>query len=317
MGAETAEKKEASAGVNLEQAKLDLERWRAEEDIKLRTAELEVKRKETSKAVWSSPLLIAVIGLVATLLASIVQNILQGNASRELERTQSEATRELEQRRFESSLIQKAVDTDDPDKAAQRLQLLLSLGFITDKDGKIASYVSHPETIPLQPEADTPREATPGRDRWAVKTGGDPDVGSVDTQHRVGVTVEELTQIPRPAEIPLQRFPNEYQNSRAAGVERTVYTVEAEIVAYKEEDDGDYHLEIRGQSGQAMVAEIPNPDPKFEDKLKPTRRIQKAIVRARITGIGFFDIVHGQLGMAPNGLELHPVIGIEFLNGDQ
>ena len=29
---------------------------------------------------------------------------------------------------------------------------------------------------------------------------------------------------------------------------------------------------------------------------------------AIITGVGFFDIKHGQTGIAPNGIELHPVL---------
>ena len=39
---------------------------------------------------------------------------------------------------------------------------------------------------------------------------------------------------------------------------------------------------------------------------KPTNR------RVVVRGIGFFDRLHGQTGMAPNGLELHPVVGITF-----
>jgi hypothetical protein len=31
-----------------------------------------------------------------------------------------------------------------------------------------------------------------------------------------------------------------------------------------------------------------------------------------LTGIGFFDFNHGQLGVAPNAIELHPVINIVF-----
>jgi hypothetical protein len=30
--------------------------------------------------------------------------------------------------------------------------------------------------------------------------------------------------------------------------------------------------------------------------------------RATIRGIGFFDFLHGQTGVAPNGIELHPVL---------
>jgi hypothetical protein len=29
---------------------------------------------------------------------------------------------------------------------------------------------------------------------------------------------------------------------------------------------------------------------------------------ATITGVGFFDAIHGQTGVAPNGVELHPVL---------
>ena len=30
---------------------------------------------------------------------------------------------------------------------------------------------------------------------------------------------------------------------------------------------------------------------------------------ATITGVGFFDFDHGQAGVAPNAIELHPVLG--------
>jgi hypothetical protein len=29
-----------------------------------------------------------------------------------------------------------------------------------------------------------------------------------------------------------------------------------------------------------------------------------------VTGIGFFDRVHGETGQAPNGIELHPVLDL-------
>jgi hypothetical protein len=33
-----------------------------------------------------------------------------------------------------------------------------------------------------------------------------------------------------------------------------------------------------------------------------------------VTGIGFFDRVHGETGQAPNGIELHPVLGLRFVD---
>ena len=44
----------------------------------------------------------------------------------------------------------------------------------------------------------------------------------------------------------------------------------------------------------------------FKTKVKPTA--------VRITGVGFFDKVHGQMGVSQlNGIELHPVLKVEFL----
>jgi hypothetical protein len=48
------------------------------------------------------------------------------------------------------------------------------------------------------------------------------------------------------------------------------------------------------------------PMPAFKAKVPSTP--------ARITGVGFFDRVHGQMGVAlSNGIELHPVLDIKRL----
>jgi len=31
-----------------------------------------------------------------------------------------------------------------------------------------------------------------------------------------------------------------------------------------------------------------------------------------VTGVAFFDVLHGQEGVAPNGIELHPILMIDF-----
>jgi hypothetical protein len=175
----------------------------------------------------------------------------------------------------------------------------------------------------------------PGKERWSVKTGTDADRDLVNLKKRVEATVEELVRMPRPHDMtPPEHSFSGYDNHRATGVETTVWTVEAEIYAYKEEDDGDYHLAIQGDKALTMIAEAPNPQPNFvspkspfatavaaarkvldkELKPAPTREYQKTRRRVQITGVGFFDRVHGQLGHAPSGVELHPILHIKFLD---
>jgi hypothetical protein len=180
----------------------------------------------------------------------------------------------------------------------------------------------------------------PGKERWPVKTGTDQDIHLVAQDKlngtagvRVDSSVEQLIQLRRPGNMmPATQEFSHYQSARARPVETTVYTIEAEIIACKIEVDGDFHIVIQGDSGKTMIVEVPDPDPAFvnpaspwvseikvvrqacQQKLSPERGIKKVRQRARITGVGFFDRIHGQDGVAQtNGIELHPVLGIEWL----
>jgi hypothetical protein len=46
-----------------------------------------------------------------------------------------------------------------------------------------------------------------------------------------------------------------------------------------------------------------------------TRRALRVCSRARVTGVAFFDFEHGQTGVAPNAIELHPIRGFRCLSG--
>jgi hypothetical protein len=226
-------------------------------------------------------------------------------------------------------------------------------------------------TAPLAPELVT----KPGVERWPVKTGTDPDVNKVEPRI-VATTVEEMISIPRPMDMqpPTSDFPA-YQEHRSSPVETTIWRIDADVIALKQETDGDYHLVLQGASGETMIGEIPTPRPPFIQTQSPwTANIKAArtavdnklvknlspaaftafggklvpresiIVppqaepilpdsfktpetgagpafktkipptRARITGVGFFDKVHGQMGVSQsNGIELHPVLKIEWL----
>ena len=158
-----------------------------------------------------------------------------------------------------------------------------------------------------------------GTERWTVKTGTDDDRHKVVTTPR-DVSLRYLRSRPAPASRP--------ETSRVAPVERTTYRVHARLVEYVREADSDYHLVLADQQGRTMVVEIPAPScvgkiSPFRAGIRSARRAMNArfavgadfkhtSVPVIVRGVGFFDYFHGQTGMAPNDLELHPVTGIRF-----
>jgi hypothetical protein len=66
-----------------------------------------------------------------------------------------------------------------------------------------------------------------------------------------------------------------------------------------------------GQAADPAMSFVTPPEgsgliqPLFQTAITPTA--------ARITGVGFFDRAHGATGAAPNVIELHPVLKIEWL----
>jgi uncharacterized membrane-anchored protein YhcB (DUF1043 family) len=167
----------------------------------------------------------------------------------------------------------------------------------------------------------------PGVYRWPVKTGADMDAGLVGQQTTVQTTVKALTSLPLPGDSSDPK----YQDRRINPVEFTIYSVEADAIKCKEEISGDYHLVLKDESGETMIVAAPNPDPAFvssssrwakeievvhnkiKDKLDPTGTFKDTHLRVRVTGVGFFEFTHGATGEAKNGVQLHPLIDIEFL----
>jgi hypothetical protein len=110
-------------------------------------------------------------------------------------------------------------------------------------------------------------------------------------------------------------------------VERTTYRVRARLVETRREDDQDYHLVISDlrHRAQTMIVEFPALNcTRHARRRKQMTAARAAFVRAcgipssssftslrgtaTITGVGFFDFIHGQTGVAPNGIELHPIL---------
>jgi hypothetical protein len=104
----------------------------------------------------------------------------------------------------------------------------------------------------------TPLFSRCGVERWTVKTGTDSDASQVHlTAAPTPTTISDLISVTPPHPIPKTR--------RVAPTETTVWTVDALLTDYKIEDsptsgDSDYHLVLKDEEGNTMVAEIPSPD---------------------------------------------------------
>jgi hypothetical protein len=118
------------------------------------------------------------------------------------------------------------------------------------------------------------------------------------------------------------------RNNRILPTETTVFQLSATLTEYRLEADSDYHLILSDGSGNTMISEIASPAcvgsssrllsgiqnarSEFDARYTPTSSFQTANVPVTVTGVGFFDYVHGQTGVASNGIELHAVLDILF-----
>jgi Big-like domain-containing protein len=164
-----------------------------------------------------------------------------------------------------------------------------------------------------------------GVERWSVKTGTDPDAGLVNLNSSTSTTIASMRAIPAPSPIP--------SNNRVAPTETTVWVINATLTEFKLENDSDYHLVISDASGNTMITEIPSPTcvgstspflssiqnarAKFDAQFTATTSFQTVNMPVQVIGVGMFDFLHGQTGVAPNGIELHPVLDIIFNPGTQ
>lgn len=148
--------------------------------------------------------------------------------------------------------------------------------------------------------------ATCGVERWSIKTLQDrPRLLALRR-----TTIAWLVGRPAPEGLPARRVP----------LERRIFQVQGAVTLVRPEDDSDLHL-VLVDRGRHMIVEAPLPA--CASRATPLRRRQMAQVRqrvrlcarARVTGVAFFDTNHGQTGVAPNAIELHPLLAFRCLAG--
>jgi hypothetical protein len=159
-----------------------------------------------------------------------------------------------------------------------------------------------------------------GVERWTVKTGTDADATLINLSSPTSTTIANLRSIPAPGTLP--------DNNRVQPTETTLWTLNATLTKFVLAYDSDYHMVLTDSAGHTMIAEIPSPDcvgtnspfaagiaharAQFDGMFTATTAFQTVNVPVQITGVGFFDYQEGQEGIAPNAIELHPIIDINF-----
>ena len=146
------------AKVQLERQRLELERDKWATEFLLRTQELEIKfaeqrgkkaeldlkRRDQSRAGWWNPLVVAIFAAAIAATGNAVVSIVNGVQQRSIEDQKSEQTRILEM-----------IKTGDTEKAAANLRFLLEAGLIDNaaRAGKVKAFLDarQPGTGPALP----------------------------------------------------------------------------------------------------------------------------------------------------------------------
>jgi hypothetical protein len=144
-----------------------------------------------------------------------------------------------------------------------------------------------------------------GVERWKVKTLQDrPKLHAAKT-----ATIAQLITEPKPSPLPGTRAPFEFN----------VFKVNAKVTQIIAEDDGDLHL-VLSDGTHTMIAEAPTAacntgaTPYRRNQMEHARATVRICNSAQLTGVAFFDFFHHQTGVAPNEIELHPLLAFRCLS---
>jgi hypothetical protein len=177
------------------------------------------------------------------------------------------------------------------------------------------------KTVEKEEEEEERNEQTMcgGTERWSQKVLVDAAVNTINFTP-INTTVASLVNIVTPT--PSTSMP------RYAGVEDKTYHFTCKITIKKAETDNDYHL-VLSDGTHTLIGEIPDPAcsaaagsayvnqytaaRNFIDTYIGTGSYSSVnIATVEVYGVAFVDPPHGQTGAAPNNLEIHPILKINF-----
>jgi hypothetical protein len=146
-----------------------------------------------------------------------------------------------------------------------------------------------------------------GLERWTVKTLQDRP----RLLRAKRTTVAHLGSLTPPRSIPFfTRLPFEHH----------IFSVVAAVTLVRQESDEDLHVVLKSGKSQ-MITEAPSractsrATSVRRRQMTKARQAVRVCAKARVVGVAFFDYFHFQTGVAPNGIELHPILGFACLSG--
>jgi hypothetical protein len=164
--------------------------------------------------------------------------------------------------------------------------------------------------------------------RAEVKSLRDATAAGIQFDNPIDTTISALNAIPSQC--------GPAGNRRVRDEERRVYRIDGRITRVKRERDHDIHIVLADttDSGARVVVESADPDSgknatsPYRDRLAAARRMVDALVNessvnglddlngtvVRVTGVGFFDVNHFQVGRSRSCIELHPILTIERIH---
>ena len=189
--------------------------------------------------------------------------------------------------------------------------------FVTEREAQKKGYrpaygnICDSASTPSSPQSDPIHSlgAQCGLERWPVKVLTDKDRELVSFSP-ADETVSALNDLTRHDSYPYDHRANE---------EQRVYRVRAQLIEMRDEADSDLHLVIAepDRPDVTMIAEIPAPFCAFGSGHEGDYETARAEARGiplgsliEVEGVGLFDKMHAQRGVARNGFELHPVLRI-------
>jgi hypothetical protein len=199
------------------------------------------------------------------------------------------------------------------------LLILLASFFIVRQLEKVKHY----NKIEKQSDPETGEYVKCGQERWDVKTLSDADTSQINFNAPKLTTVTEQIHMERPEGTMQER----------QHTETTEYEFDCNIIGFKREKDQDFHIVVADvNTEERMVIEIASPE--CESVKQSGRYTEMKVVHnwfeqnigvphysfynlpnpmaVKVRGIGYWDFLHHQTGMAANGREIHPVLSIQL-----